>query len=303
MLEEGASTVEAAAVSTGAAGGDKPGKQNEGEERMWTRMFKTFPAKAGLGIRPALYTLLAVGCASTAFPQQSGQRTYASAGEACKALYHAVRNHDETALEAILGAGSTVTSSGDESVNRLERERFTQKYQEMHRLVEEPDGNTMLYVGAENWPFPIPLASSKNGVWFFDAKAGMDEIMFRRIGENEAAAMEVCNSWISMKKQATADTAETDPVRRYALQLAAADPATAETFHGYRFRLVGDAGKGKQRASEIIAYPVEYRSSGVMTFLVTPDGALYQRDLGPDTVRLAQTWTERKRASKWTAVK
>ena len=81
-----------------------------------------------------------------------------------------------------------VTSSSDDVEDKLEREQFSRKYQEMHRLVQEPDGSTLLYIGAENWPFPIPLVS-KNGAWHFDSETGTQEIKFRRIGENEATAI------------------------------------------------------------------------------------------------------------------
>ena len=91
-------------------------------------------------------------------------------------------------LEAILGAGTEVTSSNDDVEDKLERERFSQKYQEMHRLVREPDGLTVLYIGAENWPFPIPLVS-KNGAWYFDSDSGLEEILFRTVGENEVTAI------------------------------------------------------------------------------------------------------------------
>src|SRR5579864_7353338 len=82
-------------------------------------------------------------------------------------------------------ATRTFSSAGDEIEDKLEREQFSQKYQEMHRLVREADGNTVLYIGAENWPFPIPLVST-NGAWHFDSDAGKSEILFRTIGENEA---------------------------------------------------------------------------------------------------------------------
>ena len=81
-----------------------------------------------------------------------------------------------------------VTSSSDDVEDKLEREQFSRKYQEMHRLVQEPDGSTLLYIGAENWPFPIPLVS-KNGAWHFDSETDTQEIKFRRIGENEATAI------------------------------------------------------------------------------------------------------------------
>src|SRR5882724_4382475 len=114
----------------------------------------------------AALVLLVVGYSRLSLAQKSGPATFSSPGEASNALFQAVQNSDEETLERILGAGKEVTSSSDEIEDKLERERFSQKFQEMHRLVREPDGTTVLYIGAENWPFPIPLVS-KNRAWYF----------------------------------------------------------------------------------------------------------------------------------------
>src|SRR5271156_329295 len=145
--------------------------------------------------------LLVVGLAGSSFAQDSQPKEFSSPGEACDALFQAAQKKDEPALEAILGAGKEVTSSSDEVEDKLEREQFTRKYQEMHRLVQELDGTTVLYIGAENWPFPIPLVT-KNGAWYFDSSTGAQEILFRRIGENEAVAIQVCEEFaITTKDQ------------------------------------------------------------------------------------------------------
>ncbi len=112
--------------------------------------------------------LLVSGLAGASFAQDSQPRTFSSAAEAADALFQAVQKEDEPALESILGAGKEVASSSDDVDDKLEREQFSKKYQEMHRLVKEPEGSTVLYIGAENWPFPIPLMS-KNGAWYFDS--------------------------------------------------------------------------------------------------------------------------------------
>src|ERR1700693_5507861 len=159
--------------------------------------------------------LLIVGCSQSSFAQKSGPATFSSPGEASNALFQAVQNGDEEALQRILGCGKEVTSSGDKIEDKLERERFSQKYQEMHRLVREPDGSTVLYIGAENWPFPLPLVS-KNGAWYFDSKTGVEEIKFRRVGENEATAIQVCNAFVMAKKQdKTKAAAEDDSISHY----------------------------------------------------------------------------------------
>src|ERR1700675_788435 len=229
-----------------------------------------------------LLFLLVTGFAISSFAQgaQPGQpRTFSSPGEASHALFQAVQNRDEPALEAILGAGKEVSSSSDEEQDKLEREQFSQKYQEMHRLVREPDGNTVLYIGAENWPFSIPLVS-KNGEWHFDSDRGKREIRYRRVGENETTAIEVFQEF-AMAANASA---------------ANADDKESNPFSGYYFRIVGkrpasmvrDRGK-KKRGLTLVAYPKEYQSSGVMTFVVTLDGIVYERNLGPGTAKLAKT--------------
>src|SRR5207247_221098 len=192
----------------------------------------------------AVSALLTLGYARLSFGQKSEPKTFSSPAEASNALFQAVKNADEQALEAILGAGKEVTSSSDEVEDKLERERFSQKYQEMHRLVREPDGTTVLYVGAENWPFPIPLVS-RDGRWHFDAEAGRREVMFRRIGANEAIAIEVSRAAVQAAKEPDTPARSNDPILSYAERLAGTARATGgttgratptdERFHGYCF--------------------------------------------------------------------
>ena len=190
-----------------------------------------------------------------------------------------------------------MTSSSDEEEDKLEREQFSKKYQEMHRLVREPDGSTVLYIGAENWPFPIPLVS-KNGEWYFDSDRGKQEILFRRIGENEATAIETCHALVLAKQHEAAITGD-DPATRYAQTLvtATSQEDASGPLDGYYFRML--SGQSKAGAGyAFIAYPAEYRSSGVLTFLVTPENVVYEKDLGPDTAKLAKTITA-KTISGW----
>src|SRR5580704_10340997 len=108
------------------------------------------------------------------FAQQQDQRTFHSAEEASLAFFSAAQQENEGALLDILGpAGKEVISSGDPIQDMDHRIGFVVKYKQMHRLAKEPEGTMILYVGAENWPFPIPLVS-KNGVWFFDTDAGKE---------------------------------------------------------------------------------------------------------------------------------
>src|SRR5579864_9445410 len=105
------------------------------------------------------------------FAQQAHEQTFSSPQHASNALYVAVMNGDSAKLGAILGGKKEIVSTEDDLNDRQERETFVRKYQEMHRLMRRSDGAMILYVGAENWPFPVPLVS-KNGRWYFDADRG-----------------------------------------------------------------------------------------------------------------------------------
>jgi hypothetical protein len=266
----------------------------------------------------SVLALLVAGISQLSFAQKSGSETFSSPWKASSALFQAVQNSDEEALERILGAGKEVTSSSDEIEDKLERERFSEKYQEMHRLVREPDGSTVLYIGAENWPFPIPLVS-KDGVWFFDSDTGTQEILFRRIGENETTAIEVCEEFALAKKEGdakavrNAKASSQDPITRFAEGLVMAGTLNAVNntrptadkesylFHGYYFQQVtDDSAAGNNRGGVVVlaAYPADYRSSGVKTFMVTKSGIVYEKDLGSTRTILAKDF-KRGPDSSW----
>jgi len=152
--------------------------------------------------RIAAAVILLTGCfAIRSMAQQHGQKTFSSPEEASTALVTAAQSSDEKALLDILGPdGKQIISSGDEAEDAQNRAEFVQRYQDMHRLVKEPDGTTTLYIGAENWPTPIPLVS-KGKAWYFDTAAGKDEILFRRIGRNEMSAIRVCQELVAAEKE------------------------------------------------------------------------------------------------------
>ncbi len=115
--------------------------------------------------------------------------------------FTALQSNDEKALLDILGPeAKQIVSSGDDIEDAQDRANLVKKYQEMHRLVKEPDGTTTLYIGAENWPTPIPLVE-KNNSWSFDTEAGKQEILFRRVGENELSTIRVCQELVAAEKE------------------------------------------------------------------------------------------------------
>jgi hypothetical protein len=210
------------------------------------------------------------------------QQQFASAQHASRALFVAVKNGDERALARILGAGKALISAEDPDEDRSEREQFVTKYQQMHRLVREPDQTTVLYVGAENWPFPVPLVN-RHGAWSFDAETGMREVLYRGIGENEANALEACHALAVAKRQ---------------YEEVANQDGEPPRYHGYYFRILSSRNEAPgaqsgtltddERRFIVVAYPVEYRKTGVVTFMVTDDDVVYETDLGPNTKAFAK---------------
>jgi len=289
---------------------------------------------------------LALGCLpEPTFAQEQGQRTFATTEAAGRALFDAMQAEDEQVPLNILGAAAKdVLSSGDPVEDSDTRASFVVKYQEMHRLVTEANGTVSLIVGAENWPFPIPLVK-KNGSWYFDTAVGKDEIVFRRIGKNELAAIDSLRELVEAQRQYFAHPPASvpkqfaqklvsdegqhnglywhgasdefdspiNPLIAYARQNLPTDQVGEHVpFNGYMFRILTSQGPhapggaknyiadGKMSAGfAFVAYPVEHRSSGVMTFIVDKSGAIYEKDLGRDTTKLAQTMTTYDPDSTW----
>ena len=120
---------------------------------------------------------------------------FASPDDAGNALLAAAKSGDQNALLAIFGPDSKeVIFSGDAVQDKNAAAAFVTGYGVMHRWRKMPDGAQMLLVGADNFPFPIPLKKNDDGQWFFDTAAGKDEVLNRRIGRNELAIIEVCRS-------------------------------------------------------------------------------------------------------------
>jgi len=279
------------------------------------------------------------------FAQEAGQRTFSSAEDASRALFNAMKGEDQQASLSILGpAGKEVLSSGDREEDLDARVSFVVKYQEMHRLVTEANGTASLMVGAENWPFPIPLVNN-HGTWFFDTAAGKEEILFRRIGKNELAAVDACRELGAAQNQYFAHPpanlpnqfaqklvsdegrhnglywhgasdefdSPINPLIAYARQNLPTDQVGEHVpFNGYMFRILTSQGPHApggaknyivdgtmSRGFAFVAYPVEHRSSGVMTFIVDESGTIFEKDLGPNTTKLAQAMTVYDPDSSW----
>jgi len=296
---------------------------------------------AGLMKLALVATLLTLCVPTRSMAQQPGQKTFRSAEEAANALVTAAQANDEKMMLQILGSnGEQIVSSGDEIEDANSRANFVKRYQEMHRLVKEPDGTTTLYIGAENWPTPIPLVYQRNS-WYFDTEAGKKEVLYRRIGRNELSAIRVCQELVAAQKEYSAEHKEyarkifSDEEQHNGLYWKAAagepqspigplvasavaqgdapsQPGAPTPYRGYYFHVLTRQGKNAPGGAKnyvvngkmtdgfaFVAYPAEYRSSGVMTFIVTEDGVVYQKDLGRKTDILAKGMKEYDPNPSW----
>src|SRR6202453_2853693 len=247
------------------------------------------------GARSAVFATVVTGSACLGLAQQSSVPSYPSAAEATQTLFQAVQSNNQDAIAKILGGPSDLTSCGDPAQDQHDREMFVQKYQQMHRLGRDADGSQTLYIGSENWPFPIPLVE-KNGAWQFDLDRGQKEVMYRRIGENELRAILICHELVAAEKQFRASpksASQVDSLLAPLVSAAAKGPAGAAPvlIHGYYFRAVANQrGDGKVAGGfGFVAYPAEYRSSGVMTFIIIENDVVKEKDLGTNTSALAST--------------
>jgi Protein of unknown function (DUF2950) len=147
-------------------------------------------------------TLLLAGICSAGYSHQavartdiSVQATFDTPTEAGQALQMASLAYDENGLGKILGAGSKdILSSGDPLEDKAAISSFVAKYNRMNRWVTLTDGSSILYIGADNYPFPIPLVRDSSGKWYFDTEAGEDEMLARRIGRNELLAIDAISA-------------------------------------------------------------------------------------------------------------
>lgn len=291
--------------------------------------------------------LLALG-ASSARAQAPGQKTFSSPNAAADALAAAVQSNNDQELLAILGPSAhDLISSGDRRADQNNRARFTRRYKQLHQFATAADGRVFLYIGANNWPSPIPLREN-GSQWYFDTKYGRREILFRRIGSNELTAIKVCQAIAAGEHAYYASLHDGNSVHQYSQKFRSTPgtqdglywpvkaggkpqsplgPLVADAalegyqhhsdaqphpFHGYIYRILTEQGASAPGGAKsyfvdgkmtggfaLVAYPVKYRDSGVMTFIANQDGQIYQKDLGPQTMQIAAAMTQYNPDRTW----
>lgn len=267
--------------------------------------------------------LIAVGAlciASSAAAQQS----YPSAQAAADAFVDAIATNDVDTLNKVLGAGWRDFVPTHE-VYRSDINRFLAASAKSRKLINLSDDTAMLEVGGEGWTLPIPIVKGNEG-WHFDPAAGKEGMQIRRIGRNERGAMQAALAYYDAQKDYARTDRDGDGVLQYAQKFVSstgkhdglywptesgapqsplgpliADLKPGEGYHGYRYKILTSQGpkapggaydyiiRGRMAGGfALIAWPLKYGETGVMSFMVSHDGKLYEKNLGPGSAAAAQ---------------
>ena len=306
---------------------------------MWAGLLLTLLV---LTIVPVSHTIAAAG--------RNSPRTFSTPAEAGEALAQAAKSGDKAALLSIFGPnGQEVLFTGDSVIDHNALNDFAAAYDRMHRWGNIKAGGKVLYVGPENFPFPIPLEQNAAGQWYFDTASGQDEILARHIGRNELVATATLGALANAEQQYSSQTHAGAAVKQYARKFvsgpgtqdglyweaAPGQPASPlgqigdfanvagytkpgekpQPFSGYHFRILTKQGNTAKGGAEdyivngnmtggfaILAYPDDYRHTGIMSFIVGDDGVVYQKDLGEQTAQAAAAITEYNPGDGWKPV-
>jgi Protein of unknown function (DUF2950) len=260
---------------------------------------------------------------------KENQQTFATPQEAAQALIDATEHNDSAALLKVLGPdGKDIVASGDPAEDTKHREEFARSAHQKLRIDQDNPLNTILVIGDQEWPFPIPLVE-KDGKWRFDSAKGRLEILARRIGQNELNAVDVCRGYVEAQQEYAAEDRDKDGILEYAQKIVsspgkhdglywdgativpksfaeaaesyAKEGAKLQPYHGYYFRVLKAQGpdaqggalgyvvKGKMIGGfALVAWPAEYGVSGIHTFIVNHHGIVYEKDLGAGSAALAK---------------
>jgi hypothetical protein len=269
----------------------------------------------------------------TATTAPTGAKAFATPQAAADALIQASADYNVPDLLTILGQdGQDIVASPDQVGDKKNAIAFAElaaKKKNVEISKTNPNRATLI-VGDADWPLPIPLVRV-NGKWYFNAKEGRQELLFRRIGANELDAITVCRGYVEAQKEYAATIHDDSGVNQYAQKIfstpgkqdglywknadgTSAGPigdAVAKAleegysakggFHGYYFKILKGQGPNAPNGAinyvienvmiggfALVAVPAEYRVTGVKTFIVSYEGTVYQKDLGPDSLEIVK---------------
>ena len=327
-----------------AAVEDVEGKQTIEEKTMRTKLHIMTCSKISL-IVFAIF-LSGLGLVLSASPSvksnsatasQPKQKEFDTPQQAVDSFLQAVGTFDISTLKEILGPESADLITSEDPV--MDKERgvaFAAKAKEKNSVeIDKRNPNhALLLVGNDDFPLPIPIVKQK-GKWFFDTKAGRQEILNRRVGENELNAIAISRGFAEAQHEYAQEKHDDSKVNQYAqkiistpakhdglawqnqdgswggpvgeivakaLEQGYSNSGQPQPYHGYYFKVLKGQGpdaplgqmdfvvKGAMIGGfALAAAPAQYRVTGVQTFIVGPSGVVYQKDLGPDTLKIFQT--------------
>ena len=265
---------------------------------------------------------------------QAKARAFNTPEQAAEALVKAAELFDVAALGAILGPdGRDLIVTGEPVRDKETAVAFAAQARAKMKVSIDPKNRNraIILVGNEDWPAPMPIVKT-GGKWSFDAKAGRQELLYRRIGRNELNAIEICRGFVEAQHEFALQKREGSGVNQYAQRiistpgkqdgLAWQNPdgswggpvgeavarviergysSRNEPYHGYYFKVLKGQGPAAPLGAmdfvvrgvmiggfALIAAPAQYRVTGVKTFMVSHDGVVYQKDLGPITLEIAR---------------
>jgi hypothetical protein len=276
----------------------------------------------------------------------SNQKQFDTADQAADALIQVAANSDAAGAKEILGPDSDdLISSEDPVMDKNRALAFANRAKEKKTIeIDKKNPNqAILVVGNDDFPLPIPIVKQK-GKWSFDTKIGREEILNRRVGDNELNAISLCRGYVEAQHEYAADKHDDAKVNQYAQRILStpgkhdglawqnADgtwggpvgdevakalqegytATTGKPYHGYYFKVLKGQGKDAPMGEmdfviggamiggfALAATPAEYRVTGVKTFMVGPDGIVYEKDLGKDGLKTFQSMDKYNPDKTW----
>ena len=279
-------------------------------------MMNTTSARKAL--QQVLGAFVMTGAVALAMPALA-QQAYPSPSAAADAFVDSLARNDDTQLKTVLGAGYG-RYIPPETADYQDRLNFLAAWARGNKIVASGDNKAMLEVGTNGWTLPIPIVKTAAG-WKFDIKATPAELQTRRIGRNELAAIQTVLAVADAQEEFYAANPDGRAVKHFAqravstpgkrdglywpsaakapespLGPAFADVRPGQAYHGYRYHVLTEQGKDAPGGARsylrnglmtegyaLVAWPERYGDTGVMTFILSRDGTVYQKNLGPST--------------------
>ena len=291
--------------------------------------------------------LIFISVAGAQTKSTSRGKAFVTPEDAADSLIEAAEKYDEAALTEILGPGSyDIIHTGEPARDSEKIKEFAaQGRVKMSIQVNKTKNRATMIVGNEDWPFPLPIVKAATG-WFFDTKAGRQEILLRRIGRNELDAIEICRGYVEAQHEYALRKRVGYEVNQYAQRIistpgqkdglawkntdgtwdgpigekvaaaiALGYNSRTEPYHGYYFKVLKGQGQAAPLGQldyvikgvmiggfALIASPAQYKNTGVKSFMVSQDGVVYEKDLGPLTLEFFKNMERFNPDKSWTPV-